>query len=358
MIKLFVNGREFSGWKSARVTRGIESIAGSFGLEVSERWGGQTAPWEIAEEDECELWIDQSLVISGYVDRRTLSYGPSEHSLGISGRDKTGALVDCSAALSKWEFKGVDVLTFVKRVCEPFGIVASLQSGVLPGAAPAKLTVDPGDTAFEAIEKACRLAGLLPISDGAGGLVLTRAGASRVVTALVQGENILSASAEYDATGRFATYKVLGQHKGTDEFSGAPAATVKGTATDSNVRRTERVLIVRPEGNVTSEQAKVRAQWEAGVRAGRGDSVTVTVQGWTMGNGALWPVNALVSVRSPGIGVNGDLLITQATYSIDEGGTTTVLALRNPRAFLPESVVAKTTGGKGSNFWKEIVGGV
>ncbi len=356
MIRLFVNGKEFSGWKSARVTRGIESIAGGFELEVSERWGSST-PWQIAEEDECELWINESLVIVGYVDERSTSFSPEDHSLGFTGRDKTGDLVDCSVDLGQWEFKRTSLLTFTRRICTPFGISVSLQSGLVLGASPAKLSIDPGDSAFEAVEKACRLAGLLPVADGAGGLLLTRAGATRTVTALVQGQNVKTASGKFNVTGRFATYKVLGQHKGTDDFSGSATATVKGTASDSNVRRAHRVLVIRPEGNVTVEQAKTRAQWEAGVRAGRGDEVSVTVQGWTQGDGSLWPINALVPVRIPTIGVDGDMLIAQVTYSVDEGGTSTQLTLRNPKAFLPESVVASTSG-VGNNYWKEIVGGV
>jgi prophage tail gpP-like protein len=352
-VRLMVNGREYAGWKSARVTRGIESIAGSFELAVSDRWAGQDASWPIGEEDACEVWLGKERVISGYVDRRSLAYGPAEHSLSVSGRDKAGALVDCSALLGKWEFIGVPLLTLAKRLTEPFGIRVSLQAGLVLPKPSAKFSINPGDSVFEVLDRVCRLAGVLPVSDGAGGLVLTRAGASRASTALVEGENILAASADFDSSGRFARYVVLAQHKGTDDFSGEGAATVKGTAHDANVRRTERVLVVRPEGNATSEHAKKRAEWEATVRAARGDSVGVTVQGWTQASGRLWPVNALVAVRSKRIGVSGDMLITAVTYEVSaEGGTTSRLTLRPPNAFKPEPTVAKASG-----VWKEIAGG-
>jgi prophage tail gpP-like protein len=350
-----VNGKQYAGWKRASITRGIEAIAGSFELEVSDRWIGQDQPWPIAEEDECEVAVGRDVLITGYVDRCRTSYSSDEYTLGIQGRDRTGDLVDCSADLGKWEFKNIPLLTLAKRVAEPFGIAVSLQLGVIPPAPPAKFSVDPGDTTFDVIDRACRLAGLLPVSDGRGGLVLTRSGSERVSTALIEGENILAAESEFDATNRFRTYRVLGQHKGTDDFSGTAAASVKGSAADENVRRSARVLLVRPEGNVTSEYARKRAEWEAIVRAARADAVTVTVQGWTQGNGDLWPVNKVVIVRSPRIRVNGEMLISQVTYKVDdESGTTTELTLRRPDAFKPQPTVTKASSG----LWKEIARGV
>jgi prophage tail gpP-like protein len=355
-LRLIVNGVRYAGWKTAQVTRGVEAISGGFALSVSERWGGQDEPWPIVEGDECKLFIGDVPVITGYVDRRSPSYTADDHTLAVSGRDATGDLVDSSALLDRWEFLGVSLLTFAKRICDPFGIEVELQAGLgLPKPA-AKLTIDPGDTAFEALERACRLAAVLPVSDGLGGLLLTRTGSARCTTALVQSENILGAGADYDASGRFRRYVVLGQRPGSDSDSGASVAAVKGEAQDLNVGRAARTLVIRAEGAVTTEYARRRAEWDAKVRAARGDAVSVRVQGWTEGDGTLWPVNALVPVRSAWLGIDGEMLITQATYSLDgNGGTTTELALRRPDAFLPEPVVIK--GGSGG-LWKELSGGV
>jgi prophage tail gpP-like protein len=351
-VRLSVNGRLYDGWKSARVTRGIESVSGSFELVVSDRWAGQSVAWPIVEEDECTLILEGEHVITGYVDRRNLSFGVGDHTLSVAGRDAAAALVDCSAYLKTWEFLGVPLLSLVKKLAAPFGLKISLQPGLTPPSLPAKLTVDPGDSAFDAIERACRMCGILPVSDGKGGVVLTRAGSARCGTAIVQGENVLGASARFDAAGRYRRYIVTGQHPGTDDWDGATVAGVRGEASDPNVRRASRILLVRAEGGVTIEHARRRAQWEAKVRAARGDGITVRVQGWTQGDGKLWPLNARVDVRLPFLGIEGELLITQATHQLDEhGGTTTELWLRRPDAFLPEPVVPK-------GAWKELVGGV
>lgn len=354
-IGLRVGGKEYGGWKTARIMRGIESVSGSFELGVSEKWAGQGEPWPILPEAECVLVIGDEKVITGFVDRAEPSYSKDEAGLSVSGRDGTGALVDCSCVLEAWEFKNVSVLAFAKKVCEPFGIAVSLQPGLVLPASPKRISVSPGDLAFAVIERECRKAGVLPVSDGTGGLLLTRAGTARATTKLIEGENILSASASFDATGRFRDYLVMGQHRGANDFFGeAATCEIKGHATDESVTRAGRQLVIRPEGGVTLAQAKTRAQWEATTRAARSCSVSITVQGWTQADGALWPVNVLVAVDSPRIRTKGDLLITEAVYSVGREGTTTQLTLKPRLAFLPEATIKAGASG----LWPEIANGV
>lgn len=350
-ISLLVNGRVYGGWKTARVTRGIESISGGFELSVSERWKAEASPWPIYEEDECTLSLAGQRVITGYVDKRSVSYSASEHSLSVSGRDKAGLLVDCSLTSGPWEYYGAPALAVAQRVCKPFGVRVSVAPGLRIPTPPEKVAVSPGDSPHDVIERLSRLTGVLAISDGQGGVVLMRPGSKRATTALVEGENVLSASGDFDSSNRFRRYVVLGQHVGTDTWSGGGTAGVVGSAVDANVRRTERVLVVRPEGNVTPAHAKKRAEWEATVRAARADSVTITVAGWTQADGTLWAPNTIASVLLPFIGVTGDMLISQTVFSVGEDGTKTTLTLRGPNAFNPEPVFPVAG-------WKEIRRGV
>jgi len=382
-IRLLVNGREYGGWTSARVTRGIEAVAGSFALDVSERWDGQAEPWPIQEEDECEVRLEGTTLLKGYVDTRSHAFDATSHSLSVEGRDKTGALVDCSALLSQWEFSKIGVLELCQTVAAPFDITVSLQDGLsdtaittsgastsrrltsgTPGSVGSKgksssmklgqpvvkLTINPGDSPFEVIDRACRMVGVLPVSDGNGGLLLTRAGGSRATTALIEGGNILTASATFDATRRYRRYIVSGQAAGTDDLFGAPAAAVKAEATDENVRRTERVLLIRPEGSVTLEFAKQRAAWEATVRRARAASFDITVQGWRQASGALWPINALVQVKSTKLAIDlEEMLITQTTFGLSKAGSTTTLKVVLPNSFIPEPVIVKSGGAGGAD---------
>lgn len=365
-VHLVVNGRRYGGWKAVRVTRSMESVAGSFDIVPNDRWGEQEEPWSIAEEDACRVQIDGETVIDGFVDRPSISLSGQDRSLSFSGRDRAAALVDCSVMMDKWSFRKSSALEVIRKLAEPFGIRVSIQEGLqrkLPDG-PLKFSVSPGEKAFEAIARAAQMAGVLVVSDGAGGIFLTRAGAARASTSLVQGKNILAASVEYDATERFRRYIVITQIGGTDNASGEVTSVI-GYAIDEGVRRLDRVLVIRPETGVTVEYARLRADWEARVRAARSETVSITVQGWRQKpGGPLWPINALVPVDAPAVRAVGDFLITQTDFSLDDGGgEVTGLRLVRPDAFdpEPEATVApskvKVPGGAATGRWAELLRG-
>lgn len=347
-VSLAVNGLLYKGWLSVRVTRTIESLAGSFALDVSDRWGNAGEIWPIAEGDECRVDIDGTTVIHGYVDRRSISANDKTRTLAYIGRDKAASMVDCSAMLSRWTFRSVSVLDFVSTIASPFGVRVRMQDGLsLPKIA--KVSVAPGDTAYEAIRKAVADYGVLLISDGSGGMVITRSGFARASTALVEGVNILSASVEYDGADRYHRYVVATQTAGTDEASG-DATRIQAEATDESVRA-DRVLLIRPDKGMTVEEARRRADWEARIRAARSETATIVVQGWTQPSGALWPINALIAVRAKTmVGIDGDMLISQAEHTIGDGGQITQLRLVRPDAFSPEPKAVVRSPGR----WKEL----
>jgi prophage tail gpP-like protein len=344
-VVLTVNSREYRGWKDIRVTRSIESLSGSFSMSVSERWRGQETPWPIREGDECAIKLGEDVIITGYVDTRSMSLGANEHTLNVAGRDKAADLIDCSAVLDAWEFDAVGVLEIAKRVAAPFDIEVALAPGVEAPPTPRRVVINPGETAYDVIDRACRLAGLFPVSDGGGRVLLTRA-AEVSAMPLVEGKNILQAQAQFDGSACYSRYIVTGQQQGEDALFGTAAADVRAEATDKNVRRSTRVLMVRAEGGVSIRQAQDRANWEASVRRARAFQLAVTVQGWEQSDGRLWPVNALAVVEAPFLGIGGPMLISEVTYSLAEGaGTTTELTLRPPDAFLPQPEIPEIEGG-------------
>lgn len=339
-VLLTVNGAAYEGWKEVTVVRSIETISGQFSLSISDRFPLQDEPWPIREGDACTVQIEGQTAITGYVDARNIDYSSDDHAFSVSGRDMAGDLVDCAADVGTWELKNQARIDIIHKLSAPYGVSVTLGSGVVLPPAKEKFALNPGESAFEAIDRLCRECGVLPVSDGRGGVVLTKPGHARAVDALRLGVNILSCRATFDVSGRFQTYKVKAQRKGSDETSGKDAAAVAGTAQD-NGARSGRVLIVRAEAGMTPAEAKTRAEWEAAVRAARGVGISVTVQGHTQSNGQLWPLNALVPVDDKWIGVKGDMLISEVSYQVGSAGSTTVLSLKPPDAFKPEPVIAK-----------------
>ncbi len=338
-VKLTVEGRAYTGWKSIVLTRSIEALCGSFRLEVVDdvRNLGKKSRFPVPEGAACQVNVGRDLYLSGFVDSIEAAFGPREHRVTVEGRDKAADFVDCSPVDLPLEFYDLSLFELAVELATPFGLgVVSTEED--EGENFERFSLQVGESAHEALERACRLRGFLQQSNATGALFLTRAGLERSSRAIVQGEDLLvSATLRLDQSGRFHRYVARGQAPGSDTSSGAGCAEAIAEAIDPIPRKT-RTLAIVPEGNVDDEGAKLRVTWEANVRAARAQQLTVKVRGWReLEGGFLWKPNRLVSVEIPTLRVSGDWLIAgvQLARSVD-GGTTSELGLVRPDAYLPE----------------------
>lgn len=351
-LTLAVGGRRYEGWTGATVTRSLETISGTFSIRLSEKSPGETTPRQVRPGDRCQVLLHGEAVITGWVDTVRASYDGESHEVEIAGRDATGDLVDCSAASEPGEWHDETLEAIVARLCRPFDI--SVRGGVsgaelvqgLSGGSPTAATlatapfrrfrIEEGETVFEAIERGCRMRGVLPLSDGAGGIVLGRPARTRAGVRLERKVNILSASGEASWLGRYSDYTLLGQQPGNDFLSPESAAHVIAEARDAGVTR-HRPLTIIAEQALDTAEAQERIDWEANVRAGRARRATITVQGWreTPEDGApLWEPGRLVQVRDDWLGLDREMLISAVTQSTGEDGSTSTLTLYPEGAFI------------------------
>ncbi|MCW5666470.1 MAG: hypothetical protein KIT35_21780 [Piscinibacter sp.] len=337
-VVLRTAGQSHAGWKAMRIEQSMDAICGAFDLTVSEMWPGQPAPRKVEPGQACEVLVDGEVVITGYVDTVQVEHDARRHEVRIGGRDRAGDLVDCSAVWKTGQWKGRTILQIAQDLCAPFGIV--VRADVDVGKPLPSFALVQGETVFDALERAARIRALLLVSDGKGGLVLTRAGYARTSTALVLGENILAARGAVSFRDRFSDYIAKGQAAGNDYFNSRPAAQIVATASDPAVPR-YRPLLVLGEQQDAAVGLRQRVQWEANVRAARSVEVDVTVQGWRHAGG-LWRPNTLVAVRDKMLGLDHELLVVSVAMELNERGTLATLSLTRADAFalLP---VANTT---------------
>ena len=337
-VRLKVSGRDYGGWKSVRISRGIEQIAGGFEVSVSEIWPTQDPARDLVKikpGDACALEVDGTTVITGFVDEVRISHDATSHQVSIAGRDATGDLVDCSAILAGGtQFNNQTMENIAKALCKPFGIEVRAETDT--GDRLSSFGINHAETVFSCLQRLAADRGVLLISDGAGSLVITRAGTERAAP-LVLGKNILSAEASLSFRDRYSLYIVMAQGMGTDDGA-LPASWVspKQTVVDETMAESRsRPLVVThdsyTEGAVPLER---RAQWEANVRAGRSMDVRVRVQGWTQGgNAGLWQPNQISHVIDEDLRLDNDMLIKGVEFALDERGSITELALTDPLAF-------------------------
>jgi prophage tail gpP-like protein len=308
-----VGGQTFVGWTGIQITASIENAARSFAFAASDLPGGRRiAPWS-----PCEVLVGDDLVVSGFVERVEVAWGPEEHAFSVSGRSKTGQLVDCSAIVEPGQWKGRRLEDIAAAIAAPYGV--EVVTDVDTGEAIPSHRTQPGESAFEAIERAARPRALLVTDDAQGRCLLTRAGAQRASTPLEQPGNVKSGAAVFDGQERFTEYVCKGQRTGDDQDFGAAVAEVEGTAADA-IAPLRRVLLLQASGPVSTKRAAQQAAWEAAQRAGRSTQVSVVVQGWRQRDGSLWSPNQVVPVRLGLAGLDAELLVVQVTFSLDDSG--------------------------------------
>lgn len=355
-VTLTVNGKIYGGWLEATVTRSLNAIAGKFELATTDRWSQQSRPWVIQPGDTCELKIANQVLITGYVDSVETGIDASQRTIAISGRDKTGDFVDCSAFHTPGEYRNKTLKQIAEILAGPFGISVKIEGSL--GAPFPKFVIDPGETAFQALERAARLRGLLLFNNGQGSVVIGKTAASKATTGLQQGENILEARSSFTMNERFSEYVVLGQLTMPDtELLPEQKVHIQGKATDKGISR-YRPLVIRAEGPCTNAQAKVRAQWEATVRAARAAKFEVTTVGWKKADGSLWTINELVELKSEWLGVDMTLLCSEIRYQYGDRGEITSLTLERPDAYEPVDGLEKKKGKKSVDPWAELAKGV
>jgi prophage tail gpP-like protein len=337
-VTVVVGSQSFDGWQSVSITKNLESIANQFSISLWDKFEGLKENWPLKPGAEVKVTINSERVITGRIEKLDVSFTDEDRSYTISGRSKPGDLVDCGHT-GPAEYKNITLDKLAEELVKPFGLKVFLS--VTPKNIT-KFSVKPGESVFEALDRAARTQGFFFISTREGNIRLTRAARARAFTSLEQNVNILSASANYDDSQRHDKYIVKGQTTGLPDFFGESVAQAEGTATDAAVTR-HRPLVIIAEGNADAAQSQTRAQWEASSRLAQAARVNVTVQGWTQGDGSLWGINQITNVKSQFLGINRDMLITSVTHtdSTDEGKVTE-LTLVDPQAYNTEPVVNKT----------------
>lgn len=316
-VALTIDGMDWYGWKAVQITLSIEQGAGTFQLGLTEQWSG-SARRPIGPGAACSVSIDGETVIKGWVDDVEPSYDAENHDLTVRGRDATGDLVDC-AVLPPWEYRGLTLTEIATRIAAPFSIPVRAEVDV--GKPFERFAVQPGETAWEAIERAARMRAVLAMADGQGGLLLTRAGTGQAPDALVLGGNVLSATGQFTFKERFSEYHVLGQQEGSDTFGDAVEASAPSALVADEAVRRYRPTILLGEAQGDDSGLKQRAEWQKAVNAGRSKRATYNVQDWRA-NGALWKPNARVQVFDAYMNLDGEeLFIPRVTMALSEAGT-------------------------------------
>ena len=340
LLTLLVAGRTYRGWTGVPSIRtGLDGLAGGFGIDLAEKFMGEPE-LPVAIEDEVQVKIDGVTIIRGHVDDVVRDLAADDHTVKLVGRDATADLVDCAAMNSPGEWRGVDGLSIIRAIAQPFGIAVELAGGVSFGKAFDTFTLQKGEKAGAAVARVCAARGLLPFSDGRGVLVIGPGKPARISTRLVEGQNLKKVSHTASRRGRFRDYTVYAQSNLWGD--GAANAGTAGAARDTGIHRyrpTARLADDLADGITASDQAA----WDARIGKAKANPVSCTAAGWLHADGP-WQPNQEVWVEAPTVGFTGWRLIASVDLTLDkDGGTVAVLSTLGAGAF--DVLAEKQKGG-------------
>ena len=366
-VRLFVEGEFFDGWKSALIEMSMTQICRAFVLSVTDDFPGNERFRRLQPGQKVELFIGNDKVCTGYITSTPIKYDAKTINVQIQGKSRTVDLVDCcspwaaiasggtgSGSGDSWpEVKGINptksgkpvkasktvntswhnvsVEKIIADLCAPYGITVHCQVDI--GTKLTNFTVNPGEKVFDSIGRLLRKDNLVISDDAYGNLVIMDAGAGGQCTdSLEVGKNVLSGSANFDATQLYSKYAVLGQHKGDDLNFGPAVSQDKGIMDDPSIGR-YRLLVIKDTGQSSNTIAKNRAEFEKNFRSESLYKSTHTVQGWRQSDNSLRALNKMILVEDNILKLNNVLLINSLKFSLNEKGSTTEIETIGLKAY-------------------------
>ncbi|MDC7787960.1 Mu P family protein [Rhodoplanes sp. TEM] len=377
-IALHLDGEVYDQWSAAEIGRDLGDLSGAIRLELRDP-EASAATWPYASLVEAmaspapglaaTVTIDDEPVLVGWVDDVDTEAGEDGCRVTIAGRDKAGDLIDCAAQpKGPSEYKGLLLDALVRKLVEPFGLAVKVEVDV--GEKFDRAVIDAGETVRSAIEKWARQRAVLVVSDGVGGIVLTRSGKTRGPGDLVFPGNVIRSAGRFSWRERFSDYFVQSQAEKGQKLDRTAAPLDARAAPQAEPVKPDKaaeeagVIItghykdqavgrwrphVSPSRTTTYKApAKTVAEWMARTAKAKSRVIEHTAKGFRGPSGGLWKPNQLVFVDDAYAGVRRDMLVRGVVYGFDDqDGETTRLALVGAQAFdlLPEGDSEQDKGG-------------
>ena len=343
------------------ITMAMDEAARSFSAKIKDPLVGQAALLEkLASSPAVTIHARASagialepqgggtLLLTGHVEQRLPRLSGTEKELSISGRSKTGDVVDSAHGHKTGELRSKTAKDGIGEITKEFNV--SVESDVAHQPRDV-FRLRPGETVFRAAERWARAEGFTIGDTAEGNIKLAKGASKRHAGAIRDGAGVLpvliDASAKFDDSKRFSSVKVKAQ---APDGYGADKLEIEDEAKDEGVARLRRKVIVPPE-EIKKKDARTRAKWHRDRAAGKGTTCEVRVKGWRDQAGTIWTPGWLVAVEIADLGLLQDMLVQKVSLeqsgSDSDDGTVASLSLVDPRAFGGKA----GKGGKSAKQW-------
>ena len=149
------NKTAFHGWEDLTVTKSLDNLSNAFSFTVPQKFQQTDTEFKLAPGVRVNIFVNKERVLTGRIDRTSISISAANKSVTFSGRSLNSDLVDCTVEGAK-EYKNIPLENLARQLVQPFGLKVFLS--VTPATVP-KVAIKPGDTVFEVLDKYARLQG-------------------------------------------------------------------------------------------------------------------------------------------------------------------------------------------------------
>ncbi|MCS3803204.1 prophage tail gpP-like protein [Chromobacterium alkanivorans] len=334
-VSLEIAGKAHRYWTQYSIDSDLTVAADAW--QVSLGLPGGEVPPAVEPGAEVKVLVGADVVLQGRVDDISHSIGAGSHQLTLSGRDLAGMLLDCSAPLLTG--KGMTLSDVLENVIKPLG-VSRLRVDAKGKGQIEKISVDPGNSAWDVLTRAAAANGLAAWFDPDGTLVVggpdysAPAKAKLILCRDGKGNNVLSLAETRSHAPRYSQLTLLGQ--GHRQALTPGRHDLKHQSADPDVRYHKPRIVVEPDAANPAELAARADKMLADARLA-GYTLSATVAGHRNSAGELWTPGQRIQVESEPHGIKGDTYFLMArTFSGGRGqGCTTRLTLKEDGRWLP-----------------------
>ncbi|NUL36321.1 phage baseplate assembly protein [Kosakonia sacchari] len=375
-VSLVIDGKIHSAWSRYQIDSDflVPSDAWSVTLGLPDG----VFPSAITRGVPVLVRVGNDVVMSGRVDTIQRRVSRQQVSLSLSGRDGAAILVDCASPV--FTSRQLSLEEVIAQVVRPLGIT-NIRLEAESSTRNDKVSVEPGERAWDTLERAAAARGLWPWFEPDGTLVIGGPDYTKdpVATLILnrdgRGNNVLDLSDRSSITGSFSELTVLAQGHGQGKKSGqlevidVDSAETAAEADDDgddlddifnstgsaengfhglrSVVRDSTVPYYRPQIMVAGD-ADNQAQVDYRARKAMADArlsgydLTAIVKGHRMESGQLWEPGQRIRVRSEPHGIDAIYFLMGREFS---GGrpdnTVTTLRLKEDGIWIPDAYPKK-----------------
>lgn len=351
-IYLEVNGVRYEGFTDIAVNSAMENFSSSFSFTttVKENKQGKIIN-DIKLGQKAKVFIDKTLLITGFIEEIDKEVSSSSHSKTASGRDVGGDIIDSDIIQKSYNQRNFARLVNLVLKDNGFSIEVINQVGILNLEATETIKTEQGQSIFDFLDKYAKKLQVLLKIDKNGNLNIIREDNEVVKNMLINNytsdTNILASRLRLSTIDRFNVVEVYSQ--GNNKTHSKTGISQKGKATDPQIRSTRRKILTMNTAS-ESKSLKALAEWNIQLRKAKGSRYTCTTLGFYSSNNTLWQPNTLVDIIDYDMEVQGTFLIQGVTFNQNLQGSFTNLDIVEQGSFSVGKI-----NNRGNNFADDLI---